>query len=85
MRKQLTVMQLELKAEESLDSRFPRSKQVVFKPEPPSESETDSEDDNQKGGKANKVHEFDAGYRNSAYWKLPEQCRDAIDKAQEKY
>ena len=31
-----------------------------------------------------KVYEFDESYKNVAYWKLPEACRDAIDLAQEK-
>ena len=59
-------------------------KAVAFKEEPTSESDSDSAT-HSPNSKPNKVYKFNESYRNSAYWKLPEQCREAIDKAQEKY
>ena len=47
------------------------------------DSETDS--DNINTARMNKVYTIDESYKNSVYHNLPENCREAIDKAQQKY
>ena len=62
-----------------------RSKTISFPEIPPSSDSEQSDSDRTPNEKSRKQPVLNEGYKNSAYKKLPEQCREAIDKTQEKY